>query len=98
MRPRISIRGSVRRLVRPSVRPSVHPWSVSRYFQNPKRRFFFVHFIREAYEHRRYVELHLYRKVCLFVRPSVHVKGFPDEMHEEKLLFLDFDKNNVGMP
>ena len=34
-----------------------------------------MHFIREAYEHRRNVELHLYRKVCLLVRLSVHVKS-----------------------
>ena len=34
-----------------------------------------MYFIREAYEHHRNVELHLYRKVCLLVRPSVHVKS-----------------------
>ena len=27
-----------------------------------------------VYKHRRNVESHLYRKVCLLVRPSVHVK------------------------
>ena len=57
MRPRISIRGSVR----PSVRRSVG-WSVGNAC---------MYVIREAQEHHRKVELHIYRKVCLLVRPSV---------------------------
>ena len=30
-----------------------------------------MYVIREAQEHHRNVELHLYRKVCLLVRPSI---------------------------
>ena len=38
--------------------------------------FFFLHIIREAQEHHRNVELHLYRKICLLVHPSLHVKSW----------------------
>ena len=77
MRPRISIRGSVR----PSVRRSVG-WlvgrSVTRFFFGllgatyaVYTTLFFMNVIREAQEHHRNVELHLYRKVGLLVCPSI---------------------------
>ena len=63
---------SVGRSVGPSVRPSV---GNAFFLRLQKWRFFFMYVIREAQEHYRNVELHLYRKVCLLVRPSVHVKS-----------------------